>query len=90
MPGYPTARKEKPMNANQKTAEEIIRATDRIVPDKEPSGSDRRLVRPGVAYFKCNACGAVVRRQLGWKTWHPSFCKATGKNARLYRISAPV
>ena len=44
----------------------------------------------GEADWKCNACGEVVRRDLGWKVWTPSFCEATGRQARLYRVSAPV
>lgn len=42
------------------------------------------------ALFKCNACGEVVTRQLGWKLWTKSLCTKTGKMARLYRISAPT
>jgi len=41
------------------------------------------------AKFKCNQCGKVVVRKLGWKVWTVSFCESTGRNARLYRISAP-
>jgi len=48
-----------------------------------------RLVRIGIADFKCNSCGKIVQLDLGWKTWHPSYCESTGKKARLYRISAP-
>jgi len=44
----------------------------------------------GVAEFRCNACGRVVTRNLGWKTWHPSHCGAMDRHARLYRISAPA
>lgn len=46
--------------------------------------------RLGVADFQCNVCKKVVKRDLGWKVWHPSFCSKTGKRARLYRISAPT
>lgn len=49
----------------------------------------KRLVRLGIADFECNACGKIVKRDLGWKLWTPSYCESTGKNARLYRISAP-
>jgi NAD-dependent SIR2 family protein deacetylase len=44
----------------------------------------------GVADFRCNKCGKIYQRDLGWKTWHPSFCEKTGQDARLYRISDPV
>lgn len=43
----------------------------------------------GIADFRCNACGVVVKRDLGWKQWTKSFCEKTGRNARLYRISEP-
>ena len=43
----------------------------------------------GVADWKCNKCGMVVQRDLGLKTWTPSYCEKTGKHARLYRISSP-
>lgn len=42
------------------------------------------------AKYKCNACGKIVLRDLGWKQWTKSYCESTGKHARLYRISAPV
>jgi len=48
-----------------------------------------QMVRFGIADFKCNACGRIVQRDLGWKTWTPSYCGSTGCKARLYRISAP-
>jgi hypothetical protein len=44
----------------------------------------------GVADFRCNICKKIVKRNLGWKLWTPSFCESTGRNARLYRISAPI
>ena len=47
------------------------------------------VVRLGIADFKCNACGKIYQRDLGWKVWTPSFCEATGRNARLYRVSSP-
>ena len=47
------------------------------------------LVRLGIADFRCNACGTVVQRDLGWKAWTPIYCGGTGRKARLYRISAP-
>lgn len=43
----------------------------------------------GTADFRCNACGRIMKRDLGWKLWTPSYCGKTGRNARLYRISAP-
>jgi ribosomal protein L37AE/L43A len=42
------------------------------------------------AKFKCNKCGKIVMRSLGYKVWTNSYCKATGMNARLYRISEPI
>jgi hypothetical protein len=47
------------------------------------------IARLGIADFKCNACGKVVQRDLGWKAWTPSYCEGTGRKARLYRISVP-
>lgn len=47
------------------------------------------LSRHGSALFRCNACGKTMKRTLGWKLWTKSYCESTGKNARLYRISAP-
>ena len=43
----------------------------------------------GSARWKCNACGKTVTRRLGWKLWTKSYCEATGRDARLYRVSAP-
>ena len=61
--------------------------------NEQPSGSPSAAVDPshgqGVAKFRCNACGGICERDLGWKVWTPSFCEKKGKNARLYRISAP-
>ncbi len=45
---------------------------------------------PAYAKYKCNKCGKVVFRNLGWKVWTTSFCEETGLDARLYRISTPV
>jgi hypothetical protein len=53
------------------------------------TGKIQTKVCHGMADFKCNACGNVVQRDLGWKAWTPSFCGGTGRMARLYRISAP-
>lgn len=47
------------------------------------------VVRLGIADFRCNACGQIYRRDLGWKAWTPSFCEITGRDARLYRVSSP-
>ena len=44
---------------------------------------------PDSARWKCNKCGKVVSRNLGWKLWTPSYCEQTGQMARLYRVSAP-
>jgi hypothetical protein len=52
-----------------------------------PNGTP--LVRHGIADYKCNACGKVVQRDLGWKAWTTSYCEGTGRKARLYRISVP-
>ena len=49
----------------------------------------KRFSDLGIARFKCNKCGKVVERRLGWKLWTKSFCRSTGQEARLYRISAP-
>ncbi len=43
----------------------------------------------GSARWKCNKCGKLVTRKLGWKLWTPSYCEQTGTMARLYRVSAP-
>ena len=56
---------------------------------KRPHRKAAAVVRLGIADFKCNACGAVVQRDLGWKTWTPSYCGGRDRAARLYRISAP-
>jgi hypothetical protein len=44
----------------------------------------------GWAKWKCNKCGQIVDRDLGWRTWIPSLCLETGDFGRLYRISAPT
>jgi ribosomal protein L37AE/L43A len=44
----------------------------------------------GSARWKCNACGKTVTRRLGWKLWTKSYCEATGRDARLYRVSVPI
>ena len=53
--------------------------------------SDQKPLAPatGSAEWRCNKCGIVVRREYGWRTWVKSFCALKGKDARLYRISAP-
>lgn len=52
-----------------------------------PSASDDATCS---ANWRCNACGKIVTRKFGWKIWTPSYCEQTGKNARLWRISAPT
>ena len=54
------------------------------LPSPESSAGAR-----GSARWKCNACGKTVTRRLGWKLWTKSYCEATGRDARLYRVSAP-
>lgn len=65
------------------------RKTDSESEQRAKRRCHHRLVRIGLADFQCNACGEVVKRDLGWKLWTPSYCESTGKKARLYRISAP-
>jgi hypothetical protein len=55
----------------------------------KPPKSPRTAQPTGSALWRCNKCQKVETRELGWKTWTKSFCEKTGKNARLYRISAP-
>jgi hypothetical protein len=38
------------------------------------------------ALFRCNVCGEALERKELDRTWLPSYCTVTGKNARLYRI----
>jgi hypothetical protein len=64
-----------------------VTGEDRLPLDEE---WDHPFHGKGVAEFRCNACGKIYKRDLGWKTWTPSFCEETGKKARLYRISAPI